>query len=157
MKVIYIESNIQYKYCVRSLILFYLQERIYVLQYTSWKSFSQILVKYTLRVLYICWEILGTTIIWAWNIMPGYRINLFMESWDTIALILRTNWWCSLTPDDRTVHILEEVQDYILCFIKGDQLIIVHIFQVQLLNKLLKWVNYSMHYMNGSKKLQDAK
>ena len=54
---------------------------------------------------------------------------------DSIELI--TNLWCSLVPAGRTSHILSEVQEHKLCFIKVDQFIIAHMFQVLLLNLLL--------------------
>ena len=38
----------------------------------------------------------------------------------------------------RIVQIMAEVQEHILCFIKVDQMIIAHMFQVQFLNKVLK-------------------
>ena len=34
------------------LFIYYLQKRVYVLQYTIWKTFHQMFVKYTLRVWY---------------------------------------------------------------------------------------------------------
>ena len=43
-----------------------------------------------------------------------------------------------MIPYGKTVHILPEVQEHILCFIKVSQLIIAHIFQVQFLNKVMK-------------------
>ena len=44
----------------------------------------------------------------------------------------------SLIPDDSTDQILVEVQYHVLCFIKVYQLIISHMLQIQLLNKVLK-------------------
>ena len=53
LEVLSLYYNIQYRYCVVPLIYFYLKEWICVLQYTSWRSFHQIMVKYILRVWYI--------------------------------------------------------------------------------------------------------
>ena len=94
--------------------IFYIQKWIFVLQYTSWQCLHQILVKYILRVWYTCWDILGTTRIWAWDIMPIYRMQIYLTSWDRLSLILRTNWWCYLVPAGSTVQILSEIQGCIL-------------------------------------------
>ena len=138
VEVLSIEYNIHYIDCVGSLI--YLLSTKVDLYFAVHKleNFHQILVKYTLKVWYTCWDISWTTRIWDWDIMPRYMMNLYLNSWDKLALILRTNWWCSLIPSGRTLHILAELQDHILCFIKVDQLIISHMFQVQLLNQVLK-------------------
>ena len=47
--VLSIQYNINYKSCLVSIIYIFLKEFIYVLHYTSWKSFHQTLVKYNLR------------------------------------------------------------------------------------------------------------
>ena len=52
--VLFREYNIHYRACVVSLI-YILSTRVDLfLQYTSWQSFHQILVKYTLKVWYTC-------------------------------------------------------------------------------------------------------
>ena len=43
-----------------------------------------------------------------------------------------------MTTSGRTVQILAEVKEKINIFFKFDQLIIAHMFQVQLLNQVLK-------------------
>ena len=108
--------------------IFYLQEWIYVLQYTIWNVINQILLKYTLRFWYTCWYILRETIIWSWDIIPILTMNPYLTSWDSLWLILLTNWWCSLISSGRNVQILSEVQDHIFCLIMVYQLITAHMF-----------------------------
>ena len=99
--------------------IFYLQEWIYVLHCTSWQSFHQILVKYILRVCYTCWYILKKTWIWALDIMPIWRVHLYLPFWHRLELRPRTNWWCSITPASRTLQILVEVQAHIFFYYQG--------------------------------------
>ena len=127
-----------------SWFIFCLQEFIYDFQYISWQVFHQILVKSTLRVWFTCWDISGKTITWYWNIIPRYSMHIYLTYWNRPELRLVANWWCSLIPADRVVQILAEVQDYTLLFIKVDQLIIAHMFQVQFLNLVLKFI--TMHH-----------
>ena len=46
-------------------------------------------------------------------------MHLYLNYWYIPALILTTNWWCSLIPAGRTVNILEEVQENIYIFVQG--------------------------------------
>ena len=49
--------------------IYCLQKWTWVFQYTSYQSFNQTLVKYTLKDWYIYWGTLETIIIWHWSIM----------------------------------------------------------------------------------------
>ena len=117
--------------------IYCIQEPVYVLQYTSWKVFRQILLKYNLRACYTCWDILGITRTWDYNIMPRYIMHLFLTYSDRPSLIMRNSWWISLIPEISNVQILEEVKEHIFCFIKIHQLIIAHMFQVNFLNMVI--------------------
>ena len=61
-----------------------------------------------------------------------------MTYWYRQALKLINNWWCSMIQDGSTDQILSEVQEHILCFIKVEQLTILHMFQVQFFNLVLR-------------------
>ena len=54
-----------------------------------------------------------------WYIIPRYIIHLYLTSWDRLAIITRTNLWCSIIPYGRTVQILVEIQEHIYIFNQG--------------------------------------
>ena len=71
----------------------------------------------------------------------------YMTYGDSPELKLITNWWYFLIKSGSNTHKLVEVQEHILRFIKVEQLLILHMFQVQLLNPVLR-VNKIQHALH---------
>ena len=74
-------------------------------------------------------------------------MHLYLTYWERLASSLRTHLWFYMIPDSKNFHIVTGVQENILCFIKVYQLIIEHMFQVQLPNTVLKVsiTNHALH------------
>ena len=83
---------------------------------------STYLFKKILSVWYNYLDTLGTKITWDRYIYPRYRIHLYMTFCYRSELSLRPNWWCSLIPDDRSVHLLAGVQEHIFNFYQGGRI-----------------------------------
>ena len=76
-------------------------------------------MKYLLKTWHICWDTLVIERTRDWNIMPKYRVELYLIIWDKIESSKRTKWWCYLSIAGRTVKIIEYSQVHTFFFQVG--------------------------------------